>query len=58
MIFLCNQSVPTTDETATLSVLEMELAEITDMLFELARRVYEVAGEINRLKKRRTELNG
>jgi hypothetical protein len=57
VIFLSNQSVPTIDETATLSALEMELAEITDEMFELARRVYEVAGEINRLKDRR-ELNG
>ena len=60
MIFLPNQSVPTTDAsitTDTLSALEMELTEIVDALFEIARRVYDVAGEINRLKDRR-ELNG
>jgi hypothetical protein len=57
VIFLSNPSVSTTDETATLSTLEMELNEIVDTMFELARRVYEVAGEINRLKDRR-ELNG
>lgn len=52
-----NQSVPTTD-AEILFALEMELNEIVDAMFELARRVYEVAGAIDKLKKDRRKLNG